>query len=151
VVDDEQAAYDLTAETFAQALVSLHRFRGRDDGDGQAWLFGIARNLGRHFHRDRGIEARARRRLGMPITELSPEYEELEDRLMAQGLGPEVADALGRLSVDQQTAVRLRVVDGLGYAQIAASMGSTEAAARLRVSRALRALRVALDHERGKG
>lgn len=44
---DRGTASELTAETFAEALRSLPRFRGRAPGDGTAWLFGIARNLAR--------------------------------------------------------------------------------------------------------
>ncbi len=44
---DMSTAADLTAETFAQALVSLRRFRGGSDEAARAWLYGIARNLAR--------------------------------------------------------------------------------------------------------
>src|SRR5919202_4942793 len=63
----ERIAADLTAETFAQAALSLRRFRDEAGGSAVPWLLGIARNLlRRSFERER-IETRARRRLGMPI------------------------------------------------------------------------------------
>jgi DNA-directed RNA polymerase specialized sigma24 family protein len=42
-VGDPEVAADLTAETFAAALASAHRFRPRKK-PASAWLFGIARN-----------------------------------------------------------------------------------------------------------
>ncbi len=39
------AAGELTAETFAQAALSLRRFRDVAGGSAAPWLFGIARNL----------------------------------------------------------------------------------------------------------
>src|SRR5690242_10117274 len=38
-------ATELTAETFAQAALSLKRFRDEADGSAAPWLYGIARNV----------------------------------------------------------------------------------------------------------
>lgn len=42
---DMATAADLTDETFAQALVSLDRFRGATDESARGWLYAIARNF----------------------------------------------------------------------------------------------------------
>src|SRR4051794_12991542 len=47
----EGAALDLTAEACAQAWGACRRFRGMADGSGVPWLFGIARNLSREYHK----------------------------------------------------------------------------------------------------
>ena len=60
----DTAALDLTAETFAQAWHSSRRFRDMADGSGAPWLFGIARNLLRQYHKHNRIESAARERLG---------------------------------------------------------------------------------------
>src|SRR3954468_1751608 len=62
---DPEAANDLTAETFAQALLGLPRFRGEHAGSAPAWLWGIARNLVRQHHRTARLDASARLRLGI--------------------------------------------------------------------------------------
>src|SRR3954470_24959156 len=62
----EAAALDLTAETFAQAWRMLRRFRDMADGSGAPWLFGIARNLLRQYHKPNRIETAARARLALP-------------------------------------------------------------------------------------
>ena len=68
--EDSETAADLTAETFAQGLRSLRRFRGEASGSGRAWLYAIARHLlGRHrVSGKREIEAR--RELGIPTASL---------------------------------------------------------------------------------
>ena len=53
---DLATAADLTAETFARALVSLDRFRGATDESARGWLYGIARNLVRRYHRRGRVE-----------------------------------------------------------------------------------------------
>jgi RNA polymerase sigma-70 factor, ECF subfamily len=52
---------------------------------------------------------------------------------------------LGRLSDEQQHAVRLRVVEELPYDEVARALGVTEQTARARVSRGLRKLTAALE------
>src|SRR5689334_16380102 len=65
-VSDPEVANDLTAETFAQALLGLASFRGEHAGSGAAWLWGIARNLVRQHFRTARLDASARQRLGVP-------------------------------------------------------------------------------------
>jgi RNA polymerase sigma-70 factor (ECF subfamily) len=57
-------------------------------------------------------------------------------------------DALETLREDQRDALRLRVIDGLGYEEVAKRLGCAEAAARQRVSRGLRRIAMVLQ-ERG--
>jgi DNA-directed RNA polymerase specialized sigma24 family protein len=124
---DEDAAHELTAETFAQVWLVRRRFRDECDGSAAPWLFGIARNVLLVSVRRRALEARARERLGMQIApvSVSPQetwLEELDDD-------------------DLPEAVKLRVLDELGYDEIARELGTTPGAARVRVHRGLAALR----------
>ena len=65
-----ELAADLTAETFAAALVARARFDpGR--GSGSAWLYGIALHKLARVERSAAAERRARRRLGMERIELT--------------------------------------------------------------------------------
>src|SRR3954452_3665104 len=141
----ETAALDLTAETFAQAWRSLKRFRDLADGSGAPWLFGIARNLLRQYHKHNRIETAARRRLGLPLAFAeSEDYERVDDRVAAAAMAPALAVAVKGLPADQRRALELRVVDQLPYDEVAGRLGCSENAARLRVSRALRRLTLAL-------
>ena len=134
----EWAAADLTAEAFAQAWLSRRSFRDEADGSALPWLLGIARNVARESARRDEVETRARRRLGLP-TDLASEdgYDAVEERL-----SPSVAleEALEALPAHEREALELRVVGELPYDDVAARLGLRPAAARLRVSRALRRL-----------
>jgi RNA polymerase sigma factor (sigma-70 family) len=135
---DEDVAHELTAETFAQAWLVRDRFRDECDGCAGPWLFGIARNVLLASVRRRRVEAAARERLGM----LAAPAAEPDDTWL-EGLD----EALDELPEPQREAIRLRVVDDLPYADVAATLNTTPAAARVRVHRGLNALRARLTKE----
>jgi len=137
----ETASLDLTAETFAQAWHASRRFRDEADGSGAPWLFGIARNLLRQYHKHNRIESAARARMGLPVAAADCEdYERIDERSEVGALTPLLRHAVGALPADQRRALELRVVHGLPYEAVAGRLGCSQNAARLRVSRALRAL-----------
>jgi RNA polymerase sigma factor (sigma-70 family) len=134
----EWAASDLTAETFARALLSIDRFRDDRGGSALPWLLGIARNVLADTVRRDQIETRARERLGLPL-DLATEdgFTEVEERLSPR-LG--LAHQLDALSLAEREALEMRIVDELPYEEVAAHLDIRPAAARVRVSRALRHL-----------
>jgi RNA polymerase sigma factor (sigma-70 family) len=145
---DPEAAAELTAETFAEAFASRGTYT--DTGaNGVAWLFGIAKHrLGRFFRSGR-VDATARRRLGMPERDLPPEdYERIEYLVDFAPIREALIEALDTLSNDQRQAMRLHVIDGLGYSDVAQRLDCSEANARQRVSRGLRKVALVLQ-ERG--
>jgi RNA polymerase sigma factor (sigma-70 family) len=140
-VGSEAASLDLTAETFAQAWHGTRRFRDMADGSGAPWLFGIARNLLRQYHKHNRIESVARARMGLPVAFAeSEDYERVDERIEANALAPLLRHAVRALPRDQRRALELRVVHQLPYEEVAGRLGCSQNAARLRVSRALRAL-----------
>ncbi len=147
---EESAALDLTAETFAQAWLSLPRFRDLADGSGAPWLFGIARNLLRQYHKHNRIETAARAGLGLPgIDAGTDDYDAVDERISAGSLRQALLDALGALPDDQRRALELRVVQQLSYEEVAGRLDCSINAARLRVSRALRSLTTQLRSAEG--
>ncbi len=128
---------ELTAETFAQAALSLRRFRDEADGSALPWLYGIARNLLRRYHANEKVETRARIRLGIPITSYEVDLDAADERLDAERLAPDLAVALDALPTGQREALELRVVKELPYDEVASSLGCSQVAARIRVTRAL--------------
>ena len=145
---DPETAAELTAETFAEAFASRANYR--DQGvNGVAWLYGIARHRLGRFFRNGKVDAAARRKLGMPERDLPPEdYERIEDLIDFAPIREALTEALESLSPDQREAMRLRVIDGLGYAEVAERLKCTEQNARQRVSRGLRKIALLLQ-ERG--
>jgi RNA polymerase sigma-70 factor, ECF subfamily len=142
---DPEAAAELTAETFAQAFASRRRFR--DHGLGAiGWLYGIARHQLGRFHRNGAVDARARRRLGMPEREVSPEdYERIEEMIDFEQMGRAIGQAFSVLSEEQREALTLRVIEGRPYREVAESLRCSEETARARVSRGLKRLGRLID------
>ncbi len=133
---DSHAAHDLTAETFAQAWISRARFRDEAGGSAGPWLFGIARHVLLVSVRRRSLERSASERLGvLDATDRSVAPEPGESWLDG------IDEALAHLPEAQQQAIRLRVVDDLGYDEAAERLETTPQAVRARVSRGLSALR----------
>ena len=138
---DPQTARDLTAVTFARALLAVPRLRS-NDGTAGAWLFTVAHNLLRDAARRERVSRQARDALAMPVRHADQDpLDAVDRRLDAEALRPHVQGALAGLPVDQRRAVELRVVDGLEYDELAQREGCSAGAARIRVSRGLRTLR----------
>jgi RNA polymerase sigma factor (sigma-70 family) len=137
-------APDIVAETFAEAALSLRRYRDPGDGSAAAWLCGIAVNLLRRSYKRQRIETRARARLGVPAEASELDVEAIAARLDARALSEILDSALSDLSAGQQHAVQLRIVRELDYQDVARELGTTVVAARIRVMRALKSLSEAL-------
>jgi RNA polymerase sigma-70 factor (ECF subfamily) len=136
VLDPEVAA-DLLAETFAVAFERRGRFR--DCGKpGAAWVYGIAAKELSHWYRRKAVELRAVQRLGMTVPELDDDsIARIEALVDGDARRAAVAAALGGLPDGERTAVELRVVEELGYGEIARRLRCSEGAARTRVHRGL--------------
>jgi RNA polymerase sigma-70 factor (ECF subfamily) len=139
-------AGELTAETFAEALRSLGRFRGRHPGSGAAWLMGIAHNLLRGWYRERRVATAARERAGVPVRAYEwPDEDAVDARLVAGPLRADLLAALAALPPEQRDAVTLRVLHERSYEEVAVALGCTPATARQRVFRGLRTMREHLE------
>ena len=114
--------------TYPPARIRDLRLRG--------WLTTILLNAGRN-------RARIRR---VPTTELTfePGAEPAADPLARRDERETWARLLSTLSPAQRTAVVLRHVDGMSYAEIAAATGRPEGTVKAHVHRGLSALRTAL-------
>jgi RNA polymerase sigma-70 factor, ECF subfamily len=130
-------------------LVSIDGFRGRDDAAATAWLNGIARNLLRDYLRGRSVLARALRKLEIEeavagaLGRAAEEYSRDID-----ALGQLVDEAFDELSLSEQEALRLRVLEEMAYEDVARLLEIDPQAARMRVSRALRTLRIRVQEGR---
>jgi RNA polymerase sigma factor (sigma-70 family) len=142
---DPETAAELTAETFAAAFATRANYT--DMGvNGVAWVYGIARNQLGRFFRTQTVTAASRRRLGMPQRELAPDdYERIEDLVDFAPIRQALVEALETISPDQREALRLHVIDGLPYPEVATRLSCSEANARQRVSRGLRKLAILLQ------
>ena len=121
----------------------MARARFRDEAGGSAgpWLFAIARHVLLASVRKRALEQRASQKLGL---ERSGAPAEPADAWL-EGLDESLNEAIDDLPDGQREAVLLRVVDDLAYDHVAASLGTTPQAARVRVHRGLATLRTRLS------
>ena len=138
---DVEAARDLMAETFAQAFQHRRRFRGDSDEQAAGWLYSIARHQLSHYVRHGVARRKAIQRLGIRLPVIADDdYDRIVQLAGLQQVRERVADAYAMLDSNQQRALSLRVIDELPYPEVARLLSVTEATARARVSRALRAL-----------
>lgn len=134
-------AADLTSETFAKALIKMGHFDPAL-GSARMWLYGIARHQYLGWVRSGAVEHRARQRLRMrPIPPDDESLARIESLVDARALRDDLTTALEALSVLDRRAVELRVLRECSFEVVAAELGCSEGAARVRVSRALASLR----------
>ena len=132
---------DLTAEVFAAAWRCRKRFRDEHEGSALPWLYGIARNVLRSSLRKRRVEHGAREHLGLPVTVMHTDFDAIDDRLSFPSA---VLRAYADLPDSERELLVLRLVEDRPYREIAERIHCTPVAARLRVSRSLRRLRLSL-------
>jgi RNA polymerase sigma-70 factor (ECF subfamily) len=133
-------AEDCLQETFLRAFRSYGRVRTGTNY--RAWLYKIATNTARS-------QWKRRQRNETRTTELDPDRQADEmsvaDRVERKALLAAVARAVEELPDQQRAAMIMRKYQELSYAEIAAALECTEAAARANVYQAVRKLRQQID------
>src|SRR6476469_6662267 len=109
---EPEIAADLTAETFASALVARRRFR-RGGPPATAWLYTIAARRLADFHRRGHADARTRTALG-----IQPRVLGEEDARMIAMLADDTASVLlNELPAAQRDAISAHVIDERDYGE----------------------------------
>lgn len=138
-VREPELAADLTAETFAAALVAV-RDRSRELPDKPvAWLFTIAHRKFVDSYRRGRVEHDARERLSFERMEITDEAVERIEAIA--GSTDVLAHLAEHLPEEQLRALQARIVDERDYTEIARELQCSPALVRVRVSRALKTLR----------
>lgn len=145
-------ASDIVQETFLDARKSFAQFRASTEAELFAWLRALLRNnvlnSVRHYREtdkreldrevllngDSSADAlTASLATGSPTPGVKAARREQVER---------IEEAVGRLSDEYQTVVRLRLFENRPFAEIAASLGTTEGASRALFYRALARLKI---------
>ena len=144
-VREPELAADLTAETFAAALLAVHdRSRGLPEQP-VAWLFTIAHSKLVDSYRHRQVEAAARDRLALERVEVDDEdIERVNEVVHATDF---LAHLAALLPPDQFHALTARFVEDRRYTDIAQELRCSPVVVRMRVSRALKTLRNAATED----
>lgn len=142
-VREPELAADLTAETFAAALLAVHDDAHSLPDTPLAWLFAIAHRKLIDSYRRGQVEQDARRNL--PLEPVILEDADIE-RIGAMANDIDVVAELARqLPPDQFDALRARIIDEREYTDIARELGCSPGVVRMRVSRALQTLRTTTE------
>lgn len=142
MMGDEADAGDCLQETFLRAFRAYARLR--DAGQLRAWLYKIATNTARTQQARNHRRAQRSTELLEPIAsgEKGVELQVLERVQLAA-----VKQAVLALPHQQRAALMLRKYQELDYAEIAAALGCSQAAARASVYQALKKLRTLFKNE----
>lgn len=136
VVGDGATAEDVVAITFERAYRKRRGFNP-SRGTARQWLFGIARNAALD-------ELRRRQRVAVPVADAGRHADALPaDEGEGDARAEAVRAAIGGLHPRDRELIALKFFAGLSNSEIAGALDITEANARQRMHRALRALREA--------
>ena len=132
-VGNVKDAEDLTSQTFMAALEGIASFRGT--GSFGAWLMGIATKKRAFFFRshrfDASIESAGQISSGVPTDKAA--YQRMRIEALAR--------ALGKISPERAEAIGLIYFGGLSYEEAGQTLGKSESAVKMLVSRGLTDLR----------
>ena len=129
---DRVAAEDLAAETFEKAYRGWRRFDPQR-GAPRTWLCRIAHSVAVDWFR---AEARRQRREDNYMRDAAM----LEESIFADGISPELEQALHRLTPAEREVVALRVLLELDGPSAARVLGISQTACSTRLSRAMKRL-----------
>lgn len=128
---------DLVQNVFYRILKYRHQFRG--DGEFKAWVFHIAKNVGRdRFKKKRMQNLEAIENWQERIEDEAPNQIQL---LMEQDELGLLKRALQLLEADKREVLVMSKLQGMKYKDIGELLGCEENAVKVRVFRALKALR----------
>lgn len=142
-----EAAEDITASTFEAALRALPRFRWGRGGFGP-WLFRIASNqvIGHYRREARAASERGQRAMATMAETVAPDWSaDLANGPLGGSDGDAIRIALAQLNPRYQRAIDLRYLTGLDHDHAAKAMGLAKPAFAVVLTRAMKALRRALD------
>jgi RNA polymerase sigma-70 factor (ECF subfamily) len=131
---DYDIASDLAQETFIQAYKNISNLNA--EAAFKTWLYRIATNKASQFRRRRRLLSvilfTKLRPADANSAEISPEkaFENIE-----------IKDALLKLPQDQRVCLTLHYVEGFKYHEIAQTLGTSEDAVRMRVTRGVNKLK----------
>jgi RNA polymerase sigma-70 factor (ECF subfamily) len=162
LLHDEDAADTLTQECFLKAYKSRSSFRGESSVD--TWLFRIAVNVARDYHRNRRqgfwkkLFSGSRDAGSRDGEDEQPLIDTLADRrstaeagLLAREEVEKVWQTVRRLSPNQREVFVLRFSEEMGLDEIAQTLDMEVGTVKSHLSRALTAVRKRLEEHRNGG
>jgi RNA polymerase sigma-70 factor (ECF subfamily) len=141
LVGDHATAEDLLQETMLKIARGLPQFEGRSSV--KTWAFTIATRVATdHFRRP---QSRVRM-VELDDDDAAPDAD-VDDRLVVDEMNSCVREVIDGLPEDYRTALVLHDLEGMTAARVAEIVGCSLATAKIRIHRARRRLKNALDQE----
>jgi RNA polymerase sigma-70 factor, ECF subfamily len=138
---DHYEAEELTQRVFADVALALRDEETRPQSM-LSWLYAVAE---RRFVDDVRRRVVARRGIRLLIRR-----EEAHDLAYSREVAATLRELISQLPKDQRDVVKMKILEGRPFAEIAERVGATEAACKMRLSRAVVQLKTELN-ERGLG
>jgi len=138
---------DFTAEVFCEVMTSASGFDPKR-GRAVAWLYGVAGHVAARMYRQSAREREAGRRLAGRALLDEADHLRVEQRIDAQTAVREAYQAMRQLDEGDRRVLELVAIDGLSPVDAATALGISRVAARVRLSRARRRLREAIESAR---
>jgi RNA polymerase sigma-70 factor (ECF subfamily) len=142
---NEDDARDVVQEVYLRVHRGLRRFRG--DAQFSTWLYRITANCSANLLAKRSRTQTEPLADDAPVADIRPEHDP-EGRAAGEDERTRVAGALATLPWRLRQVIVLRDIYDLPHGAIAAELGITEAAAKVRLHRARRSLRESLGPDR---
>lgn len=140
-VNSKEVAEDLTSETFLKTWEAFKNENQKIENI-SAFLYQVAKNLVTDYYRNKG-------KTQILSVDLNPSIadpkENLEEKAKRDSDLEMVKKAIRELDEDYQNAIIWYYIDNLPIQKVAALLGRTEAATRVLISRAIKALREKLN------
>ena len=136
MMGNAEDASDVLQESYLRALKAFAKLPG--DAAHRAWLYRITSRVALNVWRSR------KRKRAWPLDnafQIPSEGVDAETRLVHKRMARRLMSAMGELPPKQRAALLLRKYEGLSYAQVADSLGITEASARANVYQAMKKMR----------
>jgi RNA polymerase sigma-70 factor, ECF subfamily len=137
---DSVLAEDLTQEVFTAALPRLAEL-GANDRIVSAWLYKIAE---RRLADALRVRSRERERLAPLLSDGGPGEPSQPDSAAMPGLVQTIVGTIDALPPSQRVVLIAHLLEGRRFAEIAAGLGTTEAACKTRFARGIATVRGAL-------
>lgn len=141
---DLSLSEDLVQNVFVRILKYKHRYRG--DGEFKSWIFHIARNVNVDHHRKKRIKN---------TEKIEDWQDQIEDKslnigqqMMQQEEQDKLRQAIQKLEPDKREIIMMSKFQGLKYKEIGQLLGCSEGAVKVKVFRALKALKAVYGGEK---
>jgi RNA polymerase sigma-70 factor (ECF subfamily) len=139
----QEIAADVVQETCQRALQHRERFDPNHGKSPAAWLHGILNLVVKE-------QCRSLRKHALQAADLAAKWDLLAERMSAPNAAEELAEFLAQLPEDQRQIIQLHHLDDVSHEQIAAQLGISVGCSRVRLGRAMKALRELVAKEVGR-